>query len=212
MIFVETEIAAVAGVISIEASTACVTVSVDDPEKPPEKAVIVVKPTLTGVASPLEPDVLLMVATPVAEEFQVTDEDISCVVRSVNEAMAMNCWVVPRPMLGFAGVTVIEVMTAGVTASVDADVMLGKVAKVAAMVVVPSLTAVANPVLLIVATPVIDEDHVATVVKFCGVESTNVPVAVNCWLVPLAMRALIGDKAIEVSGDDLNAAEPELPS
>lgn len=173
---------------------------------------MVVEPVLTGVASPLEPDLLLTVATPLFDEFQVTDEDISCVVRSENEAMAMNCWVVPRTMPGFTGVTVIDVMTAGVIVSVAADVMLGNVAKVAAIVVVPSLTAVANPVLLIVATPVIDEDHVATAVKFCVVESANVPVAVNCWVVPLAMLELGGVTAIDASGDDLNAAEPELPS
>jgi hypothetical protein len=58
--------------------------------------------------------------------------------------MAMNCWVVPSTMLGFAGVTVIEVMTAWVTVSVaeGLDVMPKNVA---AIVVVPSLTAVANP-------------------------------------------------------------------
>jgi hypothetical protein len=65
------------GFISIEASTACVTVSVVDPEKPAEEAVIVVEPALTDVASPFEPDVLLMVATPAFEEFQVTDEETS---------------------------------------------------------------------------------------------------------------------------------------
>lgn len=62
------------------------------------------------------------------------------------------------------------------------------------------------------AIPVVDEDQVATVVKICVLESTNVPVAVNCWVVPLAILALSGDRAIDASGDDLNAAEPELPS
>lgn len=84
--------------------------------------------------------------------------------------MAMNCWVVPSTMLGFAGAMVTEVMTAGVTLSVAEgfDVMLENVA---AMVVVPSLTAMANPrepaALLIVATPVSNEVQIAHVVKFC---------------------------------------------
>jgi hypothetical protein len=144
MIFVAVAIVAVAGVISIETSTACVTVSFVEPEMPPDVAVIVVEPTLTEVARPFVPEVLLMVATPVFEEFQVTDEEISCVVWSDNVAMAMNCRVVPSTMLGLAGVTVVEVMTAGVTVSVAVgfDVMLENVA---AIVVVPSLTAVANP-------------------------------------------------------------------
>jgi hypothetical protein len=63
-----------------------------------------------------------------------------------------------------------------------------------------------------VATDVLDEVQVAAVVKICVLESTKVPVAVNCWVVPLAILALIGDKAIDASGDDLNAVEPERPS
>jgi hypothetical protein len=128
---------------------------------------------------------------------------------SDNVAIATNNWVVPRPMLEFAGVTVIEVMMAGVTVSVAADVMLENVA---AMVVVPSLTAVANPVLLIVATPVDDEDHVATVVKSCSVKSAKAPVAVNCWVVPFAILALSGDTAMDARGDDWKIADPAFPS
>lgn len=64
-------------VISIDSSTACVTVSDVDPEMPPEIAVIVVEPTALDVASPLEPGVLLMVETEVFEEFHVADEEIS---------------------------------------------------------------------------------------------------------------------------------------
>lgn len=62
------------------------------------------------------------------------------------------------------------------------------------------------------ATPVVDEDHVATVVKFCGVESANIPVAVNCWVVPLAILALSGDKVIDATADELNVAEPDCTS
>jgi hypothetical protein len=214
-IFVERKIVAVAGVISIDSSAACVTASDVEPEKPPEEAVIVVEPMSTDVARPLEPDVLLIVAILVCDEFHVTEEERSCVELSVNVPMAMNCWFFPSTTLGFTGVTVIEESRAGVTVSVTGglDVMLVNVAR---MVVVPMLTAVANPwepaALLIVATPMLDEDHVATAVKFCVLESANVPVAVNCWVVPLAILALGGDNVIDDKVDELNVAIPDTPS
>jgi len=45
----------------------------------------------------------------------------------------------------------------------------------------PVPTAVADPVLApIVATDVLDDDHVADIVRSCVVPSENCPVAVNC--------------------------------
>jgi hypothetical protein len=61
-----------AGVTAIDDSVALVTVSVVVPDTVPRVAVIVVEPTATDVASPLEPAVLLIVATDTAEELQVT--------------------------------------------------------------------------------------------------------------------------------------------
>ena len=56
--------------------------------------------------------------------------------------------------------------------------------EVALMLVVPVATPVARPwlplVLLIVATPVIDDAHVTDVVRFWVLPSLKVPVAVNC--------------------------------
>ena len=49
----------------MDTSVAEVTVSVVDPDLPPDVAVIVVEPAATDVARPLEPAALLMVATPV---------------------------------------------------------------------------------------------------------------------------------------------------
>lgn len=116
-------------------------------------------------------------------------------------------------MLGSAGVTVIDVSTAGVTESVA---MLERTPlNVELMVVVPSETAVANPfepaVLLMVATPVFEDDQVAHVVNIWVVVSANVPVAVNCWVVPFAILAVVGDTAINATSDDLNVAEPDTP-
>ena len=62
------------------------------------------------------------------------------------------------------------------------------------------------------AIPVVDEDQVATADKICVFESTNVPVAVNCWVVPLAILALGGDNAIDARGEVWNVAVPEIPS
>ncbi len=71
-----------AGVTAIETSDAAVTVSVVEPEMPPDTAVIVVEPVATEVARPLEPAALLIVATPVLEELQVADAVRFCVVPS----------------------------------------------------------------------------------------------------------------------------------
>jgi len=61
-----------AGVIEIETRTG-VTVRVVEPEMFPEVAVIVVIPAATAVAIPCDPAALLIVATELAEELQVTD-------------------------------------------------------------------------------------------------------------------------------------------
>jgi hypothetical protein len=70
------------GVTAMDTSVAEFTVSVEDPDIPPDVALIVVEPAVTDVAKPLEPAALLMVATPAVDEFQVTDVVRSCVVLS----------------------------------------------------------------------------------------------------------------------------------
>lgn len=101
-----------AGDTVIDTNLADVTVSEAACEVIPEKpAVTVVVPSARDVASPFEPDVLLMVAIPVSEEIQVTDDVKSCVVLSVKVPMAMNCWVCPRARLWFVGVTAIDCRT-----------------------------------------------------------------------------------------------------
>lgn len=71
-----------AGVTAIEDSVALVTLSVVSPETVPRVALILVEPTATDVASPLEPAVLVIVATDTSEELHVTNDVISCVVAS----------------------------------------------------------------------------------------------------------------------------------
>jgi hypothetical protein len=169
------------GVTRMDSRTAGVTVSFVEAEMLPDVALIVVAPTPREVASPFEPAALLIVATVVAEEFQVTDDVRFCVEASENVPVAVNCLVLPRAMLGFTGVTVSDVSTAGVTSSVaGADVTM---VKDEVMRAVPTLTAVALPcepgALLMVAMKELDVDQVATVVSVWVVESAKVPVAAN---------------------------------
>ena len=70
------------GVTATDDSVAAVTVRVVVPETVPSVAVIVVDPTATDVASPLEPAALLIVATGAFEELHATKDVISCVVLS----------------------------------------------------------------------------------------------------------------------------------
>ena len=56
--------------------------------------------------------------------------------------------------------------------------------EVAVMVVLPAPAPVASPPLLIVATFVAEEFHVAEFVRFCVLPSLNVPVAASCTLAP----------------------------
>jgi len=76
-----------------------------EPVVEPEVAVMVVEPAAIPVASPLLPAVLLIVATPVADELQVTDVVRFCVLPSLNVPVAVNCCVPETTIVGFAGVT-----------------------------------------------------------------------------------------------------------
>jgi hypothetical protein len=71
-----------AGVTVRETSVAPVTVRAVDPDMLPDVAVIVVVPAATEAAKPLEPDALLMVATPVLDELQLAVVVRFCVVLS----------------------------------------------------------------------------------------------------------------------------------
>jgi hypothetical protein len=79
--------------------------------------VIVAKPVPAVAAKPLEPNILLTLATLVEDDFQVTDVVISWVELSVYVPSAINCFVVPLAILGLLGVTEIDTSAAGVTVS-----------------------------------------------------------------------------------------------
>lgn len=79
------------------------------------------------------------------------------------------------------GLTTIETNVAPLTINV---VEPATEPDVAVIVTVPSATVVANPVLLMVATVRSPADQVTEFVRSCVLLSVNVPVAVNCWMVP----------------------------
>ena len=85
-------------------------------------------------------------------------------------------------------VMVIDFNTAGVTANVN--VFEVTPLEAAVMLEVPVATAVANPVVVIVAKDGVAEFHTAVFVRFCVVPSVNVPVAVNWSVSPFAIDAL----------------------
>ena len=187
----------------IEASVAGVTLSVVVPAMLVDGsvAVIVVDPMLPlfgDVANPLDPFALLIVAIVVSDELHVTDVVMGCVVLSVYVPVAMNWFVRPLAMLGFASVTAIDTSAALVTLSVVVPDMLvdGSIAVIVVGPVLPLFGDVANPfdpfALLIVEIDVSDELHVTDAVRSWFVLSVNMPVALNCFVVPSAMLGLVG--------------------
>src|SRR6266851_4058746 len=187
----------------MEVSVGGVTVSSVEPVMLPLVAEIVEVPTPAAVASP----VLLIVATvPVAEAHAALLSP--CVELSLNVPVAVNCCVAPLVIDGFAGVTAMEVSVAGVTVSSVEPLMLPLVAEI---VEVPTPTAVASPVLLIVATVPVPEAHTA-LLSTCVELSLNVPVAVNCCVAPLVIDGFAGVTAMEVSvaGVTVSSVEPVM--
>jgi hypothetical protein len=112
-------------------------------------------------------------------------------------------------MLGLTGVTDMKDRVAEVTVRV---VLPAIVPEVAVMVTVPPVTAVARPLLLTVATDVLDELQVTCVVTSRLVPSEYRPEAVNCWVMPTGMLALAGvtDREARVAKVTVRVALPEI--
>jgi len=182
-----------------------VTVRVVFPEILPEVAVMVAVPAATAVARPL----LLTVAADVLDDLQVTCVVISLVEPSEYVPEAVNCLVLPTGRLGLAGVMDMEDRVAGVTVRVVFPEILPEVA---VMVVLPAATAVASPLLLTVATAVLDELQVTCVVISLVEPSAYVPEAVNCLVFPAGTLGLAGvtDMKDKVAGLTVRVVFPEI--
>jgi hypothetical protein len=98
---------------------------------------------------------------------------------------------------GFAGVTAIDTSVAAVNVSVAE--LLFTPPELAEIADGPVPTPVARPAGLIVAAAVTEEFQLTVLVRSCVLLSLNVPVAVNCWVVPLAIDGLLGATAIETN-------------
>ena len=201
------------GVIAIEASTAGVTTSVACALTEPELTAMLVVPVPSVDANPAVAAVSLMVATPAAVEVQYPLCVRSCVVPSVNVPVAVNCCVVPSATLADCGLMAIETRVAAVTVRrVDALI----VPDVAVRVAVPIPSLWTNPVVLIVAVPTVSLVQVTLLLRSCALPSVNVPVAVNCCVVPSAIDGFAGVTARETSAAELTvsvvdpAIDPEV--
>jgi hypothetical protein len=184
------------GVIAIDTSAAGFTTSVAVALTVPELMPIVVVPVPSVLASPAVLDVLLIVATVATLELHCPLCVRFCVLPSVNVPVAVNCCVVPSAIVAVGGLIAIDTSAAAVTVS-TVDPLT--VPEVALTVAVPVPTLCPSPALLIVAVVGVSEDHVAVLVRFCVLPSVNVPVAVNCSVVPSAIDGVAGVTAMETS-------------
>lgn len=102
--------------------------------------------------------------------------------------VAANCCMAPWRTVGFAGVTLIETRAGAVTVR---TVEPATVPNLAVIVVVPTACPCAKPAAVMIATDGEDEVQV-TFERICVLLSENVPVAVNCCVLPLATDGFAG--------------------
>ena len=109
--------------------------------------------------------------------------------------MAVNCSVVPFPMVAFCGLMLMDCNTAGPRVNVpEPDTS----PTVAVMIELPTASAEPRPELLMVATLPDEEVHVARVLTSWVEVSVSVAVAVNCWFVPAGIVTAPGVTPIEL--------------
>jgi len=128
------------------------------------------------------------------------------VLPSLYVPVATRGSVVPMANAALAGVTPIETSTACPTLSVAEPLIEPAVA---VMIALPTPCPLANPPLAMLAT-VEDEVQLTKLVRSCLLPSLYVPVAANCWLVPLAIDALPGltDNDTRTGTVTANVTEP----
>jgi len=108
---------------------------------------------------------------------------------------------------GLAGVTAMLVSVAAVTVRTVEPLTAPSVAL---MLLVPTATPWARPLVLMVATEVVAEAHVTEPVMTAVELSEYVPVAVNCWLAPATIDGLAGVTAMlcRVADVTVSTVEP----
>lgn len=199
-----------AGMLAVDGET-CIAVSwglttiMLVPATAPNCAEITAFPPATAVTFPP----LSTEATAGAEELQLTLSVITSVVPSLRVAVATQLKRVFGASSAVAGVTEIDETVAVLTLSgVEPETPLN----VAVMLAVPGLTAVAVAVASIVATAVLSELHVASLVMSWTVLSLNRPAAVKSSVVATAIVCPGGVTLIDtiVAFVTLNVVEPVM--
>lgn len=193
---VPSAIVGLCGLIAIDTSTAGFTTSSAVALIAPELMPIVVVPVPSVLASPPVPAVLLIVATVATVELQCPLCVRSCVLPSVYVPAAVNGCVAPKATVDVCGLIAIDTSAAAVTVS-SVDPLT--VPALAVMLAIPIPVLCASPTLLIGAVETVSDDHVAVLVISCVLPSVNVPVAVNCSLVPSAIDGVAGVTANDTS-------------
>lgn len=123
--------------------------------------------------------------------------------------MAVNCWVAPAVMVAVVGEIAIEVTVTAAAVTVSVVVAVNSFA-VALIVAVPAATPVASPVELTVATAAFDEVHVTPEVSAPVAPLLKVALAVNCWVAPTAMLAVVGITETAVTiGTGVGVGDPQ---
>src|SRR5207244_8160313 len=193
------------GVTSTVATGTFVTVTDEVPLLPSLVAVIVAEPGVTPETSPL----LLTVATAVLELDHVTVRPESG-APVASFGVAVSCTVWPGCTEAVAGVTSTDATGTGVT--VIAEVPLFP-SLVAVIVAVPGVTPDTSPLLLTVATAVLELDHV-TVRPESGVPPASLGVPVSCTVWPACTDAEGGVTSTDATGTFVTVTDevPLLPS
>jgi hypothetical protein len=172
----------------------------------PDVAVMVVLPVPTAVANPLVPAVLLIVATPAADELQVTVVVTFWKVPSLNEPVAVNCWVPPVVIEEFAGVTANAVKVAvGVTVTVSV-VETTRVAVKVTVCVVATVPAVVLKVVEFVVAGTVTDAGTGSAVALLEPSVTVLPPAGAGWF--RVTVQIVDTPMVMLSG--LQTSEPTL--
>ncbi len=197
------------GVTAMELRVAFVTVKIAPAETLPAVAVIVDVPEARPFASPIAP-LTLMLATDGLDEVHWTDDVRFCVLLSVNVPVTPNCVVVPGAMETVRGATASDTSAGAVTVNPVLPLICEDVAVIVA---VPCSLLVTMPELDTVAALVLEELQVTELVRFWLLPSVNVPVAVNCTVVPSASDVFAGETASETSAAAVtfNVVLPLIP-
>jgi hypothetical protein len=150
------------GFTVIETKAATLTVRVVEPEIELDVAEMLDVPLATLVAKPCTPGALPTVATEGLDEAHCTEPVMFWVLPSVKVPIAENWSVVPKGIVGSAGVMEMDTKVAAVTLKVDEPAIPAAAALTLAW---PVLTLVASPLPLTVATDDADEVHITDVVR-----------------------------------------------